>query len=206
MHLTKDFVSKYNNLPAYYRRGYWKDYVTTTGKYRSYWRKDPLDRKNEWNLSKNDINSYMNDGLNGIDFLWQAIVFNLFIKIIKNYSPENLKYCVDFLTWRFKLDIPFDTTVPLFRGKFKNFVDDKFSAKYQSEAIEKVRDHSLKNMNTYVVFLWSIFDLMEQSCCKINGKEVVLGNIDQREFFRSEFSEDPKDLSFIFYKTILEYK
>ena len=204
MHLTKDFVSKYNNLPVYYRSSYWEgkhfnNPPTLKNEYRWNFR-------NEWDLSKNDINLYMNDGLKGIDFLWQAIVFNLFIKIIYNYSQENLKYCVDFLTWRFKLDIPFDTTVPLFRGQFKNFVDDKFLAKYQSGSIEQVRGHSLKNMNTYVVFLWSIFDLMEQSCCKINGKEVVLGNIDQREFFRKEFSEDPKDLSFIFYKTILEYK
>ena len=87
MKLTNCFISKYYDLPSYER------YSFNSMQY--------YFLKKEWHLSKNDIESYINKGSSGIDFLWQAIIFNLFIKIVHYYHKKNYKYCVDFITWRF---------------------------------------------------------------------------------------------------------
>ena len=189
MKITKCFVSKYYDLPSYERNTF------NRMQYNFF--------KKEWYLSKNDIASYINKGSSGIDFLWQAIIFNLFIKIVKNYHLKNYKYCVDFIAWRFNEDGQY---IPIFKGKFKNFVDEKLLTVLNKNKKNKyITDHSLINMNSYCAFLFSIFELMNKDCCEFNIEEVI-AEIKDYEEFKDEFSDNPKSMSCIFKNTLLNYK
>ena len=194
MKLTNCFISKYYDLPSYER------YSFNSMQY--------YFLKKEWHLSKNDIESYINKGSSGIDFLWQAIIFNLFIKIVHYYHKKNYKYCVDFITWRFYescQDIPIQY-IPIFKGKFKNFVDEYLLTVLNKNKKNKfISDHSLINMNSYCAFLLSIFELMNKDCCEFNIEEVI-AEIKDYEEFKDEFSDNPKSMSCIFKNTLLNYK
>jgi len=195
MKLTSYFITNYYDLPWYRKKdkGFGipgiNEFLFFKGGYIK-----------EWNLPKNDIGSYVNKGSSGIDFLWQAMIFNLFVKIVYNYYEKNFKYCGDFIAWRFNVE----TRIPIFKGKFKNFIDDKFLP-LSNKTNKNVRDHSLINMNAYCAFLFSIFDLMNNNCCEFNSREVILKIIDNKEF-KEEFSDDPKSMSYIFRKTLLNYR
>ena len=186
--ITSSFIKEYYDLPSYER--YSKLYPFSVF-------------KKEWYLSKNDISSYIDKGSSGIDFLWQAIIFNLFSKIVKNYHLINYKYCVDFIAWRFNED---GQNIPIFKGKFKNFVDEKLLTVLNKNKKNKyISDHSLINMNSYCAFLFSIFELMNKDCCEFNIEEVI-AEIKDYEEFKDEFSDNPKSMSCIFKNTLLNYK
>ena len=153
-------------------------------------------RINEWDMTKNDIKSHLVNGESGIDFLWKSIIFNLFLKIMYNYSIKNYRYSLDYIRWRvgYKFVNP-----PIYRGKLKYFVDDKFSS-LSEENKKKVYGHTLIKINYYVKFLLYLFDLV-----KINSENIIYNNIEKIEF-RSEFSDNPKDLSYIFFNKLIDLK
>ena len=194
MKLTKCFISKYYHLPSYERY--------------TFYNMQEILRKEEWYLSKKDIASYINEGSSGIDFLWQAIIFNLFSKIVHYYHKNKYKYCVDFITWRFYescQDIPIQD-IPIFKGKFKNFVDEYLLTVLNKNKKNKyITGHSLTNMNSYCAFLFSIFELMNKDCCEFNIEEVI-SEIKDYDEFKDEFSDNPKSMSYIFKNTLLNYK
>ena len=149
-----------------------------------------------WSTPTKDLNSYVTNGYKGIDFLWQAIIFNLFIKLLFNYSPRDLKYCRDYIRWRSKdsyVDI-----LPIYRYRFSHLVDDRFSSLTKGNK-KKVYSHSLKKMSDYAKLLIHLFEQME-----INPEDMIFNNSDP--YFRSEFSDNKEDLSYIFYKTLVDLK
>ena len=186
MKLTKCFISKYYHLPSYERY--------------TFYNMQEILRKEEWYLSKKDIASYINKGSSGIDFLWQAIIFSLFSKIVYYYHKKNYKYCSDFISWRFdEYNHQFQILcIPIFKGKFKNFVDEYLLTVLNKNKKNKyISDHSLTNMNSYCAFLFSIFELMNKDCCEFNIEEVI-SEIKDYDEFKDEFSDNPKSMFFLF--------
>lgn len=153
-------------------------------------------RVNEWDMTKNDIKSHLVNGGSGIDFLWKSVIFNLFLKIMYNYSIKNYRYSLDYIRWRVSDHF---VNPPIYRGKLKYFVDDKFSS-LSEENKKKVYNHTLIKIDYYVKFLFYLFDFV-----KINSENIIYNNIEKIEF-RSEFSDNQKDLSCVFFNKLIELK
>ena len=192
--ITSSFINEYYDLPSYGRNTF------NSRQYKLF--------KKEWYLSKKDIASYINKGSSGIDFLWQAIIFSLFSKIVYYYHKKNYKYCSDFIGWSFYeyySQYPIQC-IPIFKGKFKNFVDEYLLTVLNKNKKNKyISDHSLINMNSYCAFLFFIFELMNKDCCEFNIEEVI-SEIKDYDEFKDEFSDNPNSMSYIFKNTLLNFK
>lgn len=178
MTLTKRFIDRYKALPEIDRR------CNTD--------------KQEWKLSKYEVIEYLILGDEEIDILWHFIVFSLFSKIIYSFSPENYKYCNDFIHWKYHEE---HVLTKIYKGKLMNFIDDDCLL---TDKIlhEKFYNYSKDKIDDYSQFLLSIFELFNNECCNLNYN--ILVKVKEDDFFKEEFSDCTDKLSNIFLKSLLK--
>ena len=180
MTLTNTFLNRYNNLPEVNR------YYYSHGE------------KKEWRLSKENVIQYLKSGDDEIDFLWHSVVFNLFSKTLYSYSPENYKYCNDFIQWKYG---HYDVLHKVYMGKFKNFIDDN-CRKVPSELHEEFYNYSKNKIDVYCKYFLGLIVLFAEEVCELNYQN-LLNNAKEKDFFKEEFSTSENDLSYIFIRTLL---
>jgi len=179
MTLTNTFIIRYNNLPEVNR------YYYSHG------------RKKEWYLRKENLIQYLKSGDNEIDFLWHSVVFNLFSKTLYSYSPENYKYCNDFIHWKYGHH---NVLYKVYFGKFKNFIDDNCSTVPQ-ELREIFYNYSKNKVDAYCKYFLGLIGLFADECCEINCINLI-NKAKESAFFKEEFSDLENDLSNIFLRNL----
>lgn len=155
--------------------------------------------KKAWSLSKDEIIIYLESGDEEIDLLWDYSIFSLFSKIIYNFSPENYKYCNDFIQWKYEY---YNILPKIYKGKFKNFIDDSIKL-VPTILQDKFNNYSKDKIDEYSNYLLSIFDLFNNECCNLDYKQ-LLNEVKENDFFKEEFSICTNDLSNIFLKSLLK--
>jgi hypothetical protein len=155
--------------------------------------------KKAWSLSKDEIIIYLESGDEEIDLLWDYSVFSLFSKTIYFFSPENYKYCNDFIQWKYEY---YNILPKIYKGKFKNFIDDSIKL-VPTILQDKFNNYSKDKIDEYSNYLLSIFDLFNNECCNLDYKQ-LLNEVKENDFFKEEFSICTNDLSNIFLKSLLK--
>lgn len=155
--------------------------------------------KKEWSLSKDEIIIYLESGDEEIDLLWDYSVFSLFSKTIYFFSPENYKYCNDFIHWKYG---NYNISPKIYKGKFKNLIDDSIKL-VPRKLQDKFNNYSKDKIDVYSKCLLSIFELCDNECCNLDYKQ-LLNKVKEKDFFTEEFSICTNDLSNIFLKSLLK--
>ena len=179
MTLTNSFVNRYDNLPEVNRYYYF------------------FGKKREWRLSQENVVQYLKSGDDDIDFLWYATVFSLFSKTMYSYSPENYKYCNDFIEWKYGHH---DVLHKIYIGKFKHFIDDHCSSA-PKELHDLFYNYSKIKIDVYCKHFLGLIDLFKNECCEINYSNLI-NTIKKDPFFKEEFSDSENDLSNIFLRKL----
>lgn len=157
-------------------------------------------KQKEWRLSRDEIIKHLTSGDDEIDLLWHYSNFSLFSKIIYHYSPENYKYCNDYINWKYR---HYDVLPTIYKGKFKNFIDD--DCKLVPKILhEKFNEYSKDKIDDYSKDLLSIFEFFNNDeCCNLDYNQ-LLNKVKDNDFFNEEFSICSIDLSNIYQKSLLK--
>ena len=177
--INQTFLKRYLSIPN----------VST---YNSYYAKYPA---NFWNMNRKQIAENITAGLDGINFIWDAMLFNLFSKTIYEIVPENYTYYNDFITWKYQEHQVMEHVCKL---KFKNVIDEEMKH-LKSEKLQVLFYlYSLFNMNKFVKRWISVFEEFNCQNCTTDNK-AVLDKILGTPSFQDEFSSETSTLSYSFY-------
>lgn len=181
MILNETFLNKYKKLPEITN-------IYILG---------PRSLRKDWRIRKVDFIQYIESGENEIDFLWHAIIFNLFSRTIYSFSMDNYKYCNDFLQWKYGHH---DIMNKICMYKLKNFIDDNCRI-LPHNLHDKFYTYSTKKIPIYSQEFIDLVMFFGKECCDYNYRTLI-NEVINDSFFKEEFSEKENDLSNIFFKTL----
>jgi hypothetical protein len=185
MELNKEFIISYSNLP-----------VKNTSLY------GDSHEKIEWEILKSDkvkVQYYFESKPEKFDFLWKAILFSLYSKVIYTYSLENYKYINDHFSEKYSTS---DILKRISRRKLIFFIDIMCRVRLENSYNDFI-NHSTKRMSDYVNFFINISTNIEVPYCQIDFNKLLLSIIEEKKF-REEFSNDKIDLSNLFLRKLQE--
>jgi hypothetical protein len=150
-----------------------------------------------WNWNKQELEEIIDPGNNnGIDFLWNALLFNLFSKSLFNYNKLTYVYFNDFIRFKFGIDrILFFVYI----NKLKGLID----ARINELPIERqvyFLEYSKSNIPKYCENIIQFLATVENEIPEFNSSKFLSVSLSDA-FFCEEFSENPEDLSCYFFKT-----
>jgi len=160
--------------------------------YKNYYNKYPA---NFWNMSRKQIAENIALGEDGINFIWDAMLFNLFSKTTYEIFPENYTYYNDYITWKYN---EYHVMEHVYKSKFKNMIDEEMKYLKSEKLHLFFYLYSLFNMNKFVKRWIRIFEEFNNQNCTTDNKaglEKIIGT----PSFQDEFSTETSTLSYTFY-------
>ena len=175
MFLNTEFLEAYSNLSLdrYYSYRYSRDYTHC------------------WKMDATDIRNYLEKGTEGMDFIWHALLLNLYAKTVYVYAPGCYSYCEDFIHWKYGA---YHTLHHIYRAKLSRLTDFEIPRRVSPESYAAFKQHSQRRMTGYAQLWKELFHYFDRECCTLNYGELQAQFIGASRF-TEEFSDTGNNLS-----------
>jgi hypothetical protein len=151
-----------------------------------------------WNCNKQELEGIIDpENNNEIDFLWSAMLFNLFSKSLFNHNRLVYVYFNDLVRFKFGID---RILFFVYKNKFKGLIDTRIN-ELPIERQVYFLEYSKSNIPKYCENVLQFLIAVENEIPEFNLSKFLSDSL-SNAYFCEEFSENSDDLSCYFFKSL----
>jgi hypothetical protein len=150
-----------------------------------------------WHINSNYLIKEISGNLDNFNNYLKAVYFSFLSKCIFRCSPENYQYCLDYLNWKYSLDLRF-----IFWNKLHVFLDFELSKFDKICGINASEYYALSKLDSHIKWLNDVIDYLNIQCCITNLRSKIL-DCQMDDMILEEISSDKTKLSNKFYTSFI---